>query len=331
MIDPAPGPGFQLAGDDTVLPYAVEPLDARGRVVRLGPLLDTVLGRHDYPPSVSRLLGEAIALTALLGSALKFRGRFILQTSSDGPVSLMVVDFTTPSDMRAYARFDADAVAAAEAGGHAAPPDLLGTGHLALTIDPGAGQNRYQGIVALAGNSLEDAAHDYFAQSEQIPTRIRLAVAEMVDRDPDGARRHRWRAGGIMVQFLPESEDRIRARDLDPGDAPEGTAPHGEAEDDAWVEAQSLVATVEDHELTDPDIGAEKLLFRLFHERGVRVFEQLSLNDRCGCSREKVAAMLRGFSAKERDEMTVDGEIVVTCEFCSTRYHFDPDGVGGDA
>ncbi len=315
---------FELAGDDTVLPYAVAPLDARGRIVRLGPLLDRILGRHDYPSSVSRLLGEAVALTALLGSSLKFEGRFVLQTVSDGPVSLLVVDFTTPSDIRAYARFDERAVAAAEASGEAGPAGLLGRGHLAMTIDQGGGSNRYQGVVALDGTTFEDAAHGYFSQSEQIPTRIRLAVAEMVDRGDDGARRHRWRAGGVMVQFLPESAERVRTRDLPPGDAPEGEEPEQVPDDDAWIEARSLVETIEDHELIDPSIGAERLLFRLFHERGVRVFAPHPLTDRCGCSRAKVEHMLRGFSPDDRAEMTVDGEIVVTCEFCSSRYHLDP-------
>lgn len=319
---------FEPAGDDTVLPYAVEPLDARGRIVRLGPLLDRLLGRHEYPSSVSRLLGEAVALTALLGTSLSFKGRFVLQTASDGPVSLLVVDFTTPSDIRAYARFDAWAVAAAEASGEAGPAELMGRGHLAMTIDQGGGRNRYQGVVALDGTTLEDAAHGYFAQSEQIPTRIRLAVAEMVDRGDDGVRRHRWRAGGVMVQFLPDSPERISARDLPPGDAPDDRPPDDALadvpEDDAWVEARSLVETIEDHELIDPSIGAERLLFRLFHERGVRVFAPHALTDHCGCSRDKVETMLRGFSAGDRAEMTVGGEIVVTCEFCSSRYHLDP-------
>ena len=308
---------------DSVLPFTVPALDLRGRVVHLGPALDAILARHAYPEPVARLLAEAITLTALLGSSIKFEGRFILQTRSDGPVSMLVVDFQTPDGIRAYASFDEAAVRTAIAEGRTSPAELLGRGHLAMTVDQGPDMQRYQGVVLLEGESLEEVAHVWFQQSEQIPTKVRLAVAEMLTRDAGGAR-HAWRAGGLMVQFLPESEDRARARDLHPGDAPEGTAPHEVAIDDAWAEAEALAATVEDVELTDPEVSAERLLYRLFHERGVHVLESLSLVERCRCSRERVEAMLGQFTAEQVDDMTVDGAIVVTCDFCSTHYHFDP-------
>src|SRR5690606_11825005 len=151
--------------DDVVLPFDVKALDVRGRVVRLGPAVDAMLARHDYPAPVSRLVAEATALTALLGTSLKFDGRFILQTQSDGPVSLMVVDFETPDRLRAYARFDAQAVAEAERAGRATPGELLGVGHLAMTVDQGPNMSRYQGVVPLEGGGLEGAAHQYFRQS----------------------------------------------------------------------------------------------------------------------------------------------------------------------
>ncbi len=311
------------AGDDAVLPFAVEALDVRGRVVRLGPAIDALLGRHDYPPAVSRLLAEAVALTALIGTSMKFEGRFILQTQSDGPVSMLVVDFDAPDAMRACARFDADAVAAAVTAGQDRPEDLLGHGHLAMTVDQGAHMSRYQGIVELDGRSLEEAAHGYFMQSEQIPTRVRLAVAEVLTRDPGNEPHRTWRAGGLFLQFLPESSDRVRQRDLHPGDAPEGAATSVD-EDDAWVEAQSLVGTVEDSELIDPSVTAETLLYRLFHERGARVFEPQPLVERCRCSRDAVRAMITSFSPAERLDMVENGRIGVTCEFCSTHYDFDP-------
>ena len=171
--------------------------------MRLGRRVDGILARHDYPPPVAKLLGEAIVLTVLLGSALKFEGRFILQTQSDGPVSMLVVDFTTPGKVRACARFDADRVAAAIAAGDVDAGALLGKGHLAMTIDQGPDMSRYQGLVALEGEDLEDAAHEYFLRSEQIPTRVRLAVAEELRAREDGVQ-HRWRAGGILLQFLPQ-------------------------------------------------------------------------------------------------------------------------------
>jgi molecular chaperone Hsp33 len=195
-----------------------------------------------------------------------------------------------------------------------------------MTIDQGPEMSRYQGLVALEGGSLEDAAHEYFLRSEQIPTRVRLAVAEDYRPGPEGLRRH-WRAGGILLQFLPKSPERGRQPDLDPGDAPEGIVPDPVPEDDAWVEGRSLVETVEDLELVDPDLSSERLLFRLFHERGVRVFASAPIVARCSCSRESVESMLRSFPQHDRDDMVENGTISVTCEFCNATYVFAPDEV----
>ncbi|GBD50241.1 Hsp33 family molecular chaperone [Methylopila sp. Yamaguchi] len=304
-------------GDDRILPFQIEELDVRGRVVRLGPAIDRVLERHAYPPPVSKLVGEAVALTVLLGSSLKLEGRFQLQTRSDGPVGMLVVDFEAPDKVRACARFDADRLAATNGASAGA---LLGHGHMALTIDTGSEASRYQGVVALEGGSLEDAAHTYFAQSEQIPTKVRLAVAESFET---GAR-HSWRAGGLLVQFLPEAPERMRTPDLAPGDAPEGAAVDETPVDDAWVEAETLVATVEDHELIDPTLAPERLLIRLFNEREIRVFDSRAVREACRCSHERVRGMLKSFSPEERRDMLTDaGAIEVTCDFCSTRYGFD--------
>jgi molecular chaperone Hsp33 len=308
------------AGDDCVRPFAVEALDVRGRVIQMGPALDTILARHDYPPAVSRLLAEAIVLTVLLGSSLKFEGKFTLQAETDGPVSLMVVDYRTTGDIRAYARFDAEKVATGEA---LATPDLLGRGVLAMTVDQGSHANRYQGVVPLEGDSLEEVAHAYFRQSEQIPTRVRLAVAEMQVRD-SGRIRHLWRAGGLVVQFLPSAPERSRLPDLPGGDVPGGLADEDFGEDDSWTEAQSLAATAGDDELTDPALPVESLLYRLYHERGVRVFAPTAVRDKCSCSREKVVGVLATFSAEEIAESTENGSISVTCEFCGKKYGFDP-------
>ena len=251
--------------DDAVLPFEVSALDLRGRLTRMGPALDDILTKHAYPAPVGKLLGEAIVLTTLLGSSLKFDGRFILQTQTDGPVSFLVVDFQAPDRLRAYARYDQARLSEAKDSGA-----LLGKGHLAMTIDQGPDMSRYQGLVALTGGSLEEAAHEYFLRSEQIPTRVRLAVGE----EWSGGKL-RWRAGGLLTQFLPQAPERLRQADLHPGDAPEGTELHAVEEDEAWVEGQSLVATVEDVELIDPALSGERLLYRLFHERGVRVFDQI--------------------------------------------------------
>jgi molecular chaperone Hsp33 len=307
--------------DDAVIPFEVDALDLRGRLTRMGPALDEILTKHDYPAPVGKLLGEAIVLTTLLGSSLKFDGRFILQTQSDGPVSFLIVDFQAPDRLRAYARYDAKRLKPGADSG-----SLLGKGHLAMTIDQGADMSRYQGLVALDGGGLEAAAHEYFLRSEQIPTRVRIAVGEEW-RGGEGGK-HRWRAGGLLMQFLPKAPERARQADLHPGDAPEGTVPHTVAEDDAWVEGQSLISTVEDVELIDPDLSGERLLYRLFHERGVRVFKPLALHAQCSCSREAVSSMLKSFDAKDRAEMVKDGKVVVTCEFCSSVYEFTPQEAG---
>jgi molecular chaperone Hsp33 len=313
---------LDTSADDFVLPFSVEGLDVRGRIVRLGPAVDAILARHGYPDTVSALLAEAITLAVLLGSALKVEGRFILQTQGDGPVGLLVVDFGMPDSIRACATFDADRVAALEAAGEATSGALLGTGHLAMTIDAGTHTNRYQGVVPLDGGSLEEAAHIYFRQSEQIPTAVRLAAARAF-RGGGADRAFHWRAGGVIVQHLPDSGPR-RAPDLPPGDAPEGAVVPEFEEADEWNEARLILETLEDHELIDPSISAGNLLIRLYHERGVRVFDPTPLIERCRCSQERITEMLKGFSQDDRDHMVKDGEIVVTCEFCSSRYHVDP-------
>ena len=309
--------------DDTVMPFEVAALDLRGRVVRLGPAVDEILERHAYPQPVAKLLGEALVLTIMLGSALKIEGRFILQTQSDGPVRMLVVDFTAPGKVRACARFDKDRVAAAIETGKVDAGALLGKGHLAMTIDQGPDMNRYQGLVALEGGTLEDAAHEYFLRSEQIPTRVRLAVAEEL-RAENGGASHRWRAGGILLQFVPKSPESARAADLDPRDAPEGMPPHTLPDDEAWVEGRALVSTVADVELIDPAISSERLVYRLFHEPGVRVFRCSDVRAECSCSRDSVESMLKSFSQDDHDHMVEDGKISVTCEFCNATYVFAP-------
>ncbi len=326
------------SGDDVHVPFTLENLDCRGRSVRLADTLNQVARAHDYPDGVIRLLGEAMTLAALMGSSLKFAGRFILQTQTDGPVNMMVVDMEmggetnggdengVPGGLRAYARFDQKALAAAKEKQHANSAAMLGRGHLAMTIDQGAHAERYQGIVEIDGSGLEAAAHQYFAQSEQIPTMVRLAVGEHRTRGEAGSN---WRAGGMMVQHFPKAGQQPPQKTMETGKETGDMPPEGgkvAADDpDNWMQAQSLFATIGDDELVDPGVSSERLLFRLFHESGVRVFEPGMLEARCTCSAERTEAMLQAnFSADERREMARDGEIEVTCEFCSTTYHFNP-------
>jgi len=316
--------GVQLS-DDQVLPYTVEALDIRGRAVRLGPMIDEILCRHAYPDPVSELLGQAATLAVLLGSALKFEGRFQIQTRTDGPVDLLVVDYEAPDRVRGYARFNASKLVDGMS-----PADVLGRGQLGLTIDQGNDMSRYQGIVGLDGQGLEEAAQQYFRQSEQIPTRVRLAVGRILQADGSGGMSPVWRAGGVMAQFMPTSPERQRSADLHPGDAPEGATILQFGEDNAWTEARLLIETVEDHELIDPTLTSEALLYRLFHESGVRVFEAEPVTAQCRCSRDRILTMIKGFPPAERREMVADdGVIGVTCEFCSTRYEVSPSEVEG--
>ncbi len=301
----------ELPADDIVLPFLIAPLGVRGRLIRLGGLADEVVSRHDYPPPVSALLAETLALTGLLGSALKVDGKFIFQTRTDGPVDMLVADYTAPGLMRGYARHHPERI---EADANAA--QLIGHGHLAMTIDQGPDTERYQGIVALEGEGLAAAAHTYFSQSEQIPTRLRLAAGQLLWRE--GAS---WRAGAIMIQHLPS----------DGGQSPlpltsgEGGEDELSPQDDRWVKASLLLDTVEDHELLDPLLAPERLLYRLFHEDGVRVFATVALKAHCTCSRQRIAEIIARFSAEERADMLENGKIIATCEFCSSRYVFEPD------
>ena len=300
--------------DDLVLPFQIETSGARGRILRMGPAITDVLEKHDYPEPVSTLLGEAMVLTAMLGTALKFDGKFILQTSGNGPVSFLVAHYYAPGQIRGYASYDGDALEetmklnGASHGDHA---KLLGDGHLAMTIDPGPELDRYQGVVPLEGNTLSEAADLYFQQSEQLPTFIRIAVARQYEGGKDDETGSwSWRAGGLLVQKLTD----------------EGGAPNGQGDSDAeeaWNRAQMLAQTVEDHELLDPMLASERLLYRLFHEERVRVFDASEITAQCRCSRTGVKAVLTSFTSEELADMATDGRVEVKCQFCNSRYDFD--------
>jgi len=289
-----PRPG--VPQDDLIQPFKIEGQDVRGRLVRLGPLVDTVLGRHQYPPAVANLLAEMLAMAAALAATLKYEGVFTLQTKGDGPVRLLVADVTSGGDMRGYAQFDDERLAAAVAdGGFLSVPKLLGAGYLAFTVDQGQHTERYQGIVELAGATLADCVHHYFHQSEQLDAAVKIAAGRM---------RSGWRAGALMLQRLPPS-----------------AAAADESEDD-WRRALALMASSTAEELLDPELAPNDLLFRLFHEDGVRVFPPADVRAGCRCSRERVERVLRSLPDAEVADLTVDGLIVATCEFCSAAYSF---------
>ena len=304
-----------LPQDNIALPYRIEGLDAQGRVVRLGHELNTILSRHDYPEVVARLLGEALVLTTMLGSALKFEGRFVLQTQSDGPVPMLICDVQSSGDMRAYAKIDHEKLSLY--GKNPSQSVLLGKGHIAFTVDQGADMENYQGVVPLEGD-LTQAAHYYFEQSEQIETRLRLA-AGLVDLS-DG---HKvWRAGGILLQkTASEGGQRF-------DDNTDATAQSSQnlCSPDDWLRLTSLLETTEEAELLDPELAGEILAYRLFNEDGVRVFEPALLRFSCRCSRERIENIITTFSDEELHDMLEDGMIKVVCEFCNEKYDFDPSG-----
>jgi molecular chaperone Hsp33 len=295
--------------DDLVATFQIEQQPARGRIVRLGPVVDEILRRHDYPDAVANLLGEACALAALVGSSLKFVGRLIVQAQGDGPVSYVVADYDTDGGLRGYCSFDADKVAEASKGFvRLGARTLLGHGVFVMTVDPTDLKDRYQGVTPIDGETLALCAETYFAQSEQTPTRVRLAVGEVQD-----AAGRAYRAGGMMIQNIAED------------DARGSTA-------DAWERAQALFETLGEDELVDPQVPPETLLYRLFHEDGVRLFPAKPLHAYCRCSEERVLGMLKSFPAQDIAEMVEpDGAIHVTCEYCSRVYAIAPDAVAGAA
>lgn len=292
--------------DDLVLPFFIPQAAVRGRLVRLGPAIDAILTRHKYPPAVAALLAEAMALAAALAGALKYEGVFTLQAKGDGPVRMLVADVTSDGNLRGYAQYDEDKLKAAEASPVLAPvPRLLGKGYLAFTVDQGQDTDRYQGIVALEGETLTDCIQHYFQQSEQIETSLHTASVLA----PTG-----WRAGALMVQRMPTI-----------GGTADAPAPGTENEED-WNRVKILADTVSDKELTQGDLPPDMLLFRLFHEEeDARIGDPHALRDRCRCSRDRVATMLRSLPAEDVEELKENGAVTASCEFCSTHYVFTPD------
>lgn len=291
--------------DDLAAPFRIENTPVRGRLVRLGPAIHEILSRHDYPLAVANLLGETCALAALVGASLKFEGRLIVQAQGAGPVSFVVADYDTSGALRGYCRYEPGRLAGADRGFAAlGAKALLGEGAFSMTIDQGADMDRYQGVTPIEGETLALCAERYFAQSEQTPTRVRLAVGQ-VDA---GAGAH-WRAGGILLQNIA-------------ADAARG------ATAETWREAEFLFETIGEDELVDPTLGPETLLYRLFHERGVRLFASRSLAAFCRCSRQRIVNVLRSFGPEERAGMVEpDGRIHVTCEYCSRLYEVEPRAV----
>lgn len=294
--------GALEAGDDHVQPFLLEVSGIRGRLLRLGPLVQAILARHAYPEPVARLLGEMLALTGAMASLMKFEGVFTVQIKGDGPVGLMVADVTDAGDLRGYAAFDKDRLDALEGANPPAFEALVGKGYFAFTLDRGAEHDRYQGIVELRGEGLADCLQHYFLQSDQVQSGIVLAADRVAGQ---------WRAGALILQRVPDEG----GQPFPGGGDPE--------EEEAWRRAMILQVTCSDKELLDPALPNNDLLYRLFHEEGVRVFTARPLTGACRCSRKKLEGVLKVMEPADLEALKVEGRIAATCEFCSRAYEFD--------
>jgi molecular chaperone Hsp33 len=293
-----------------VLPFFLPQRPVRGRLVRLGPLADALLSRHDHHLAVTRLVGEALALAAALSTALKFRGSFSLQAKGDGPVSILLADCTDAGELRGYAHTSPDKLAALlETDPSPSAGALLGAGYLAFTVDQGGSQNRHQGIVAIEGGSLAEMALHYFDTSEQLRCQVRLACAQTASG---------WRAGALILEKV------AGAGGIDP-------AMDHAAQEESWRTATMLAATLTDQELLDDELPADGLLYRLFHTEGVAADRARALSFGCRCSRARLAGILEGFPADDLDHMTAESDIVMTCEFCNYAFRFPRNDVRGQA
>jgi molecular chaperone Hsp33 len=295
-------PSVQLH-TDVALGVAIPSRNARGRIARLGPVVDSILASHEYPPAIERLLAEALTLTALLGALLKEpQGQLTLQAQTEGGVvDLMVCDYLG-GELRGYVRHDPERLAAAPE--QPSLQELFGTGYLAITFDQPVAKERYQGIVPLEGKNLGEAAQSYFAQSEQIPSLVRLAAEK---------RGEHWFAGGLLLQHLPEGEEgreRLHTR-LDHPD---------------WPHVAILGGSVKAEELTDPALPLDDLIWRLFHEEDeVRTLAAVRLSRGCRCDPDYVRSVIARFPADEREAMVCDdGMIRVDCAFCSSSFAIEP-------
>lgn len=290
---------------DFALPFSLPKLGLRGHLVRLDSTSTRALAPHDLPEPVQRVTAEALALTAILGSALKLEGRLSVQTKGDGPLTLLATDHFTGGGLRAYARLDKERFAAEASPGEFAK--LVGGGALAITIEPKKGAQTYQGLVPLSPDGLAASAETYFQQSEQLPTLLRLAAGPIYRADAG----HGWRAGGLMVQALP------------------GRAPGEIEKSDDWQRVGLFLKSLADIELLDTDVKAEDVLWRLFHEDQVRVHASESLHFECGCQPERIASVLKSYPAEElKDLPDPDGIIRTRCEFCATVYEFPLETLG---
>ena len=323
-------PNIHSVSDDTILPFQLDACDIRGRVARLDSTLVETLKQHSYPDVVTGLLAEAITLTALIGPTIKLRWKLSLQIRGNGPIRIIATDYYgpqsegEPAKIRAYASVNYDTVKDVPGTGF----EQIGQGMFAVLIDQGPDMIPYQGLTPLAGGSLAACAETYFAQSEQLPTKFNVAVAQSTTSGP----KTEWRAGGIMVQHMPKASPHAQKDPLsDDGLLSAGDLVSGDDED-AWNRVTSHVDTADETELLGPIITPEKLLFRLFHEEAPRIFDVQPIKFGCSCSEDKVRNTLSIYGVKDIEKMTDDnGNVTADCQFCGAHYVMDPSTVGKDS
>ncbi len=322
--------GTQLAWDDTVLPFQLDASGIRGRIARLDGVLDQVLKQHAYPPAIEALVAETALLTALIGQTIKLRWKLSLQIRGNGPARLIATDYYgpqaegEPARIRAYASFDAERLDADTTD----PFSQIGQGYFAVMLDQGEGMQPYQGFTPIAGGSLSACAETYFAQSEQLPTRFSLAYG----RSTEPGRPEHWRAGGIMLQHMPQHGG--VAAEGGSGDG--GLLTHADilsgAASDDWNRVNLLLDTVEEIEMIGPSVAPTELLVRLFHEDEPRVFEAQPVRFGCSCSEDKVRSTMSIYSQKDIATMTTpQGIVTADCQFCGAHYEMDPATLGFEA
>lgn len=321
--------GSKLAWDDSVLPFQLDRSGIRGRVARLDSTLDQILKQHQYPDAIEALVAEMALLTALMGQAIKLRWKLSLQVRGKGPARLIATDYYGPQEegqparIRAYASYDAERLVETSN-----PFDLIGEGYLAVMIDQGQGMVPYQGFTPITGGSLAACAETYFAQSEQIPTRFSLSFG----KSTEPGRPSSWRAGGVMLQHMPQTGGVAAAS----GSGEGGLLTHADIlsgqQSDDWNRANILLDTVETMELIGPSVSPTDLLVRLFHEEEPRVFDPQPTRFGCSCSEDKVRNTMSIYSARDIAHMTNEAGIVTAdCQFCGAHYEMDPTTLGFEA
>lgn len=315
--------------DETVLPFQLDNADIRGRLTRLDRVLSDVLSQHDYPLSVSSLVAEAVALTALIGQTIKLRWKLSLQIRGSGPIRIIATDYYgpeaegEPARIRAYASFDQERLAQSKD----TPFENIGQGMFAILIDQGPDMQPYQGVTPLAGGSLSACAETYFAQSEQLPTRFQITVGQSTLQSEGPT----WRAGGVMIQHMPKASPFAKEATGEGGLlAPEDLLK--EAEKENWSRANILLDSVEETEMIGPLVSPPELLFRLFHEEGPRVFDAQPVAFGCTCSEDKVRNTMSIYSQKDIQKMTTAaGKVTADCQFCGAHYELEPETLGFEA